>query len=285
MATPRRGRIRGEDVGAESGQLRVAADALGAQERAGSGRRTGPPRRARRRAPPRPRRAAGATAAARVDVPGAAHPQVAVQDELAEVEQQVLAVESIRPGCGRRAARSRLRGRAGSARWPRSTPDQGVVEPVLRAQDRVALGHPPIMTGRAARLDLRNAPARKTDPLARRRARDRRRADRDRGRRSARHPSRAEGARLRGDRRAGRALARIAGGRDIALGLLTFAARDDRWRAATAALARPRSTSATPSPSRSPAATRARAPPAPGRPLRRRRGPRRRLGPPSLRSP
>ena len=61
----------------------------------------------------RQRRAAG------VDVPGAVHPQVAVEDEVAEVEQQVLAVgrRRGRGGC-RRGARRRRRARAGWERWP-----------------------------------------------------------------------------------------------------------------------------------------------------------------------
>src|SRR5262249_12926858 len=84
--------VRGEDVGTEPGQLRVDRDAT--REQGAQGRATeldrlvalateDDPGRGARPAPAGP---------ARVDVPAAAHPQMAVKDKVAEVEEEVLAV-------------------------------------------------------------------------------------------------------------------------------------------------------------------------------------------------
>ena len=109
--------VRGEDVGAEAGELGVDRDAARAQDaqgRAAELDRVGAlagehrPGRGARPAP---------AGAARVDVPAAAHPQVAVEDEVAEAEEQVLAV-GVDPlqGAAVEALDRRRRDRAGSAR-------------------------------------------------------------------------------------------------------------------------------------------------------------------------
>ena len=237
--------VRGEDVGPEASELRVDRDAARAQDAQGRpaeldrvGALAGEHRPGRG---PRPAPAL----AARVDVPAAAHPQVAVQDEVAEVEEQVLAVgvdprqgAAVEPFDPRRAA-ARVRRRDADR-----LPDQRVGEPVLRAQDRVALGHPLIITRSGARPPFRlvgcSRRRRRPDPLARAAVLG------IAGGRIALGASAILATRpalkalgFEATDTSTRALARLAGGRDIAIGLLAFAARDDRaaLREATAVAA------------------------------------------------
>ena len=288
--------VRGEDVGAEAGEGRVDADAARGQDAQGRAAELDRvvalagehrPGRGARPAPARP---------LRVDVPAAAHPQVAVEDEVAEVEDQVLAVgvdplqraavEAFDPG--RAPARIGRRDRDRLA-------DQGVGEPVLRAQDRVALGHASIITRRGPRLPTpakRQAPRRlglgrahpppqARSPRPHRRARDRRRAGRDRRRRDARHPAGAEGPRLRSGRHLGPG-ARPDRGRPRHRPRPPHlrrprrpgpAARGDRRRRGGRPRRRDRLRHRRPRPGRGPRRR-------PRRALRRRRGARRRLGAP-----
>ena len=84
--------VRGEDVGTEAGEGRVDGDAAGGQD--AQGRAAELDRVGALAGEHRPGRGARPTPAGppRVDVPAAAHPQVAVEDEVTEVEDQVLAV-------------------------------------------------------------------------------------------------------------------------------------------------------------------------------------------------
>ena len=162
-----------------------------------------------------------------VEVPAAAHPQVAVQGEVAEAEQQVLAVRlDALEACGRRAVRSRPPCRAGSA--PRPPPPPPAASPRSAAPAAgscrpLPLPHhadsprwvgwgdgveadpkPPAGAGRSASAGWRSGPASSSPP----------------GRRCERWASARPTP-------PGEALAKLGGGRDLALGALTLAARDD----------------------------------------------------------
>src|ERR1044072_7538194 len=87
-----RRQAEGEDVGAESGQDRVPAQGLTPQHPQGRAAELDRLRLVScKHCPGRPCRLSPALATA-IDVPGAAHPQVAVQDAFAKAQQQVLAV-------------------------------------------------------------------------------------------------------------------------------------------------------------------------------------------------
>ena len=108
--------IGGEDVRAEPAQHPVARDLGPAEHPQGRAAELG--RLVLGAAQDRPggSRRPAKVAARAADPPRPAHPEVAVEDEVAETEEQMLAAGlDPRRGCGRRVARRRLRGRGGSA--------------------------------------------------------------------------------------------------------------------------------------------------------------------------